>query len=102
MPCSGFVTGHTGFNQRRNVRKHRRTLGPGDGEAAHAARPVLLPYFDGERTPNRPKATGVLAGLRNDVTRETLARATVSITLPALSVHTKGRYRPVASANPAT
>jgi xylulokinase len=36
---------------------------------------VLLPYLDGERTPNRPTATGVLAGLRSDVTREQLARA---------------------------
>jgi xylulokinase len=36
---------------------------------------VLLPYLDGERTPNRPNATGVLAGLRSDVTREQLARA---------------------------
>jgi xylulokinase len=38
---------------------------------------VLLPYFDGERTPNRPEATGVLAGLRTDVSREQLARAAV-------------------------
>ena len=36
---------------------------------------VLLPYFDGERTPNRPTATGLLAGLRSGVTREQLARA---------------------------
>lgn len=38
---------------------------------------VLLPYLDGERTPNRPEATGVLAGLRTDVTRAQLARAAV-------------------------
>lgn len=37
----------------------------------------LLPYLDGERTPNRPAATGVLSGLRSDVTREQLARAAV-------------------------
>ena len=36
---------------------------------------VLLPYLDGERTPNRPGATGVLAGLRSDVTRAQVARA---------------------------
>ena len=36
---------------------------------------VLLPYLDGERTPNRPQATGVLAGLRSSVTREQVARA---------------------------
>ena len=44
---------------------------------ATAGGPVLLPYFDGERTPNRPKATGVLSGLRNDVTRAGLARSVV-------------------------
>ena len=38
---------------------------------------TLLPYFDGERTPNLPKSTGLLAGLRSDVSREQLARAAV-------------------------
>ncbi len=38
---------------------------------------VLLPYFDGERTPNRPTATGAICGLRTDVSREQLARAAV-------------------------
>ncbi|HEX5097395.1 MAG TPA: xylulokinase [Acidimicrobiia bacterium] len=38
---------------------------------------VLVPYFDGERTPNRPDARGMLAGLRPDVTREQIARAAV-------------------------
>lgn len=38
---------------------------------------VLLPYLDGERTPNRPDATGTLHGLRSDVTREQLARAAI-------------------------
>ena len=36
---------------------------------------VLVPYLDGERTPDRPGASGTLAGLRSDVTREQLARA---------------------------
>ena len=36
---------------------------------------VMLPYLDGERTPNRPDATGVLQGLRSDTTPECLARA---------------------------
>ena len=39
--------------------------------------PVLLPYFDGERTPNRPDATGLIGGLRSDVTREQFALAAV-------------------------
>lgn len=38
---------------------------------------VLVPYLDGERTPNRPHATGTLAGLRTDTTREAVARAAV-------------------------
>ena len=36
---------------------------------------VLVPYFDGERVPDRPHATGTIAGLRSDVSREELARA---------------------------
>jgi xylulokinase len=40
-----------------------------------AGRPELVPYFDGERTPNLPEATGSLLGLRNDTTREDLALA---------------------------
>jgi xylulokinase len=43
--------------------------------AAGAGGVVTLPYFDGERTPNRPKATGVITGLRPDTTAEQLARA---------------------------
>jgi xylulokinase len=45
--------------------------------ATGADRPILLPYLDGERTPNRPNATGVLSGLRSDVSREAFARAAV-------------------------
>jgi len=36
---------------------------------------VLVPYFDGERTPNLPDATGTIRGLRSDATPEALARA---------------------------
>lgn len=39
---------------------------------------TLLPYLDGERTPDRPGATGVLRGLTSgSSTRENLARAAV-------------------------
>jgi xylulokinase len=39
---------------------------------------VLVPYLDGERTPNRPDATGTLAGLTlATTTREHVARAAV-------------------------
>lgn len=38
----------------------------------------LLPYFEGERTPNRPMATGVLAGLSlTSATRADIARAMI-------------------------
>lgn len=36
---------------------------------------MLVPYFDGERTPNLPDATGTFAGLTNATTREQLALA---------------------------
>jgi xylulokinase len=38
---------------------------------------VLVPHFDGERTPNLPAATGTITGLRSDVTPSQLARAAV-------------------------
>jgi len=36
---------------------------------------VLVPYLDGERTPNRPEATGSLVGLRSHVSPAQVARA---------------------------
>ena len=56
------------------------TDAPGLAELALAAgtdaiSPVLVPYFDGERTPNRPESKGVFVGLTNETTREQLARA---------------------------
>jgi xylulokinase len=38
---------------------------------------VLVPHLDGERTPNRPAATGTLVGMRSDISRSQLARAAV-------------------------
>ncbi len=60
-----------------------RILGVDHGELArlalaapHAAdRPIVVPYLDGERTPNRPNSHGLVAGMRSDVTREQVARA---------------------------
>ncbi len=55
----------------------------GFDELALAAEPgagglVLVPYLEGERTPDRPAATGTLTGLTGaNGTRENLARATV-------------------------
>ncbi|HEV8222957.1 MAG TPA: xylulokinase [Streptosporangiaceae bacterium] len=54
--------------------------GPGSGGL------TLLPYFDGERTPDRPDATGVLRGLTTgNATRPNLARATVEAVLASLA-----------------
>jgi xylulokinase len=38
---------------------------------------VLVPYLDGERTPNRPDASGTLLGLRTSTTTVQVARAAV-------------------------
>jgi xylulokinase len=54
--------------------------GPGAGGL------TLLPYFDGERTPVRPGATGVLRGLTTrNATAENLARAAVESVLASLA-----------------
>jgi xylulokinase len=47
---------------------------------------VLVPYLEGERTPNRPNATGALHGLRvSNATAANLARAAVEGLLCALA-----------------
>jgi xylulokinase len=54
--------------------------GPGAGGI------TLLPYLDGERTPDRPDATGVLRGLTTrNANRENLARAAVEALLASLA-----------------
>jgi xylulokinase len=63
-----------------------RILGKNHDEVAQlalAAKPgahglTLLPYFEGERTPNRPDATGVFSGMNlNNSNPENLARAMI-------------------------
>ena len=46
---------------------------------------TLLPYLDGERTPNRPEAAGTLHGLTSATTRADLARAHVEGLLLSLA-----------------
>lgn len=46
---------------------------------------VLLPYLDGERTPNRPGASGVFDGLTSATGREDIARACVEGLLASLA-----------------
>lgn len=63
----------------------------GLADRALAAQPgaggiTMLPYFDGERTPDRPRATGVLSGLTtSNGTPENLARAAVEGVLGSLA-----------------
>lgn len=46
---------------------------------------TLLPYYGGERTPNRPDATGTWTGLRPSTTRADLARAAYEALLCSLA-----------------
>ncbi|MDN5688532.1 MAG: xylulokinase [Brachybacterium sp.] len=46
---------------------------------------TLLPYFDGERTPNRPEARATLTGMSTATTREDVARAYVEGLLCSLA-----------------
>jgi xylulokinase len=46
---------------------------------------TLLPYYGGERTPNRPDATGTWTGLTPRTTREDLARAAFEALLCSLA-----------------
>jgi xylulokinase len=46
---------------------------------------TISPYYDGERTPNRPDATGTWAGLTSATTREDVARAAVEALLCSLA-----------------
>src|ERR1700759_1973014 len=67
------------------------TDAPGLSDLALAAEPgagglTLLPYLDGERSPNRPDATGVLNGITSaNLTPGNLARAAVEAVLCSLA-----------------
>ncbi|HTX29730.1 MAG TPA: xylulokinase [Streptosporangiaceae bacterium] len=90
---AGFADATGGFlplvctlNAARVLEAVAAVLGTGLGrlsQLALAARPgagglVMLPYLEGERTPNRPAATGTVAGLTGTNARpENLARAAV-------------------------
>lgn len=67
-------------------------------EPAGAA-PTMLAYFDGERTPDLPTATGVLSGIRSDVTRGQFARSAVEGVVCGLldALDALARHAPVTS-----
>jgi xylulokinase len=50
-------------------------LGIDRDAAAESTSVVVLPYLDGERTPNLPHAAGMIAGLRHATTREEILLA---------------------------
>ncbi|WP_263309954.1 xylulokinase [Brachybacterium atlanticum] len=102
--ASGTVTGFadatgrflpmtTTINASRILEAGRALLGVSHEEMAElalASEPgargvTLLPYFDGERTPNRPHARATLAGMSSSTTREDVARAYVEALLCSLA-----------------
>ncbi|MDQ0988156.1 xylulokinase [Streptomyces sp. V2I9] len=57
------------------VDKVAALLGLDREDAAPGREAVLLPYLDGERSPDLPTAAGLLTGLRHDTTRQQLLGA---------------------------
>ena len=102
--ASGTVTGFadatgrflpmtTTINASRILEVGRALLGVGHEEMAElalASEPgargvTLLPYCDGERTPNRPHARATMTGMSSSTTREDVARAYVEALLCSLA-----------------
>lgn len=77
----GFLPLACTLNSTRVTDTFARLLGVDHGElaklalAAGASGPILVAFLDGERTPNRPTATGLLTDITADTSREQLARA---------------------------
>jgi xylulokinase len=76
LVCTLNATGVTDAMARLLGVDHERLDDLASAAPAGADGVVMLPYFAGERTPNRPDATGTVTGLRSDISREQLARAT--------------------------
>ncbi|WP_062312467.1 xylulokinase [Demequina rhizosphaerae] len=83
------------LNASRVLDAFARVLGVGYdelGDLAMAAEPgagglTLVPYFEGERTPNLPDATATLSGMTlSNTTRENIARAAIEGMLAAQAV----------------
>ena len=88
-----FLPMTTTINASRILEAGRGLLGVSHEEMADlalASEPgargvTLLPYFDGERTPNRPDARATLTGMSTATTREDIARAYVEGLLCSLA-----------------
>lgn len=59
-------------------------LGLDRADAAEETDCVVLPYLDGERTPNLPHAAGTVVGLRHDTTAQQILRAAYEGAVEAL------------------
>lgn len=59
-------------------------LGLDRADAAERTDCVVLPYLDGERTPNLPHAAGTIAGVRHDTTPQQILRAAYEGAVEAL------------------
>jgi xylulokinase len=89
----GYLPMATTMNAARILDLQARLLGVTHDELAElalSAEPgaggvTLLPYYGGERTPNRPDATGTWTGLRPSTTRADLARAAFEALLCSLA-----------------
>lgn len=91
--AGGFLPMATTINAAQILDLQARWLGVDHDELARLALAApagahgltLLPYYGGERTPNRPDATGTWTGLTPRTTREDLARAAVEALLCSLA-----------------
>lgn len=83
--AGGFLPMSVTLNAARILDLQARWLGVDHDELSQLALSApagahgvtLLPYYGGERTPDRPGAVGTWTGLRSDTTRADLARAAV-------------------------
>ena len=91
--AGGFLPLVATVNAARILDLQARLLGVGLDELAALALAApagangvtILPYYGGERTPNRPQATGTWTGLTDDTTRADLARAAFEALLCSLA-----------------
>src|SRR3954452_3004297 len=89
----GYLPMVTTMNAARILDLQAELLGVGHDDLAALALSAppgsngvtLLPYYGGERTPNRPQATGTWSGLTPSTTRADLARAAYEALLCSLA-----------------
>jgi xylulokinase len=90
---SNFLPLVATINAARILDLQSRLLGVDHNELSHLALAAppganglsLLPYYEGERTPNRPGATGTWSGMKSTTSREDLARAAIEALLCSLA-----------------